>query len=105
MKKTKLIKILGSSFLLSSLFFCFYVYAQSQCIELYYKVTCARPGGTVVIDYGIPKCGVGQCVMVYNQFKCSPVPGGAAVVSYNLARCEGGCESPSVDYCAKDMRP
>ena len=105
MKKNQLIKILGTSFLLSSLFVCVYVYAQSQCVEQYYKTTCARPGGTVVIDYGVPKCGVGQCVMIYKDFYCSKVPGGAAVVSYNMQSCEGGCEKPRKDYCAQDMRP
>ncbi len=105
MKKTQLTKRTGIFFAFLSVFLCLYAYAQSQCIELNYTVTCARPGGMVVIDYGVAKCGVGQCVLYYNQFKCSSVPGGAAAVSYNLARCEGGCEAPSVNYCAKDMRP
>lgn len=68
------------------------------------RAFCSPPFGDMVHDINSGKflCGAGQCVQnPSGEFRCSVVPGGAAILdSRSRAACVGGCAPPSESLCA-----
>ncbi len=68
------------------------------------RAACSPPFGDIVPDINSGKflCGAGQCLMnPAGQYRCSAVPGGAAILnSRNRAACVGGCVPADETLCA-----
>lgn len=79
--------------------------AESKCLWALDmdRVYCAPTYGDVVHDINSGRflCAPGQCVINGSgKFRCSSVPGGAAVLdSRNRAACVGGCQEPAENFC------
>lgn len=71
------------------------------------QALCAPPFGDIIFDINSGKyfCGPGQCVVsTSGEFRCSSVPGGAAVIdSRNRTSCVGGCQTPTESLCVIPM--
>lgn len=79
------------------------VCGKGQCeADSHGKVFCAGNGGGAVLDlYGHVVCGTGYCAKDdHGKVWCSKEAGGGAAADlYGKVKCQGGCDTASVNFC------